>query len=77
MFSDRGGSRNYHIRGEGEKSCLSLTDVSAVIYLLFRQSVPVDHSKGTNISKERGGVQVLRCCGGRGRVGCGGPNTYS
>ena len=61
MFSGRGGSRNYRISGRGGGP--SLTDVLVIFYLLL-QSVPINHSKGTKISKREGrGVEVFRRCG--------------
>ena len=52
MFTGRGGSRNYRISGRGGGP--SLTDVLVIFYLLL-QSVLIDHSKGTKISKREGG----------------------
>ena len=52
MITVRGGSRNYRIRAGGWGGRPSLTDVLVVLYLLLQ----IDHSKGTNISKEGGGV---------------------
>ena len=61
MFSGRGGSRNYRISGRGGGP--SLTDVLVIFYLLL-QSVPINHSKRTKISKREGrGVEVFRRCG--------------
>ena len=51
MLSGRCGSRNYRISEAGGGQ--SLTDVLVVFYLLL-QSVPIDNSKGTKISKEGG-----------------------
>ena len=63
---------NSHFLGQGrikklsyqwERGRTSLTDVIVIFYLLF-QSVPINHSKGTKISKrEGGGVEVFRRCG--------------
>ena len=54
MFLGRGGSRNYRISGRGVGP--SLTDVLVIFCTYFLQSVPIDHSKGTKISKREGGV---------------------
>ena len=51
MFSGRCGSSNYRISEEGGGQ--SLTDVLVDFFLLL-QSVPIDNSKGTKISKEEG-----------------------
>ena len=51
MFSGRCGSSNYRI--SEEEGGQSLTDVLVDFFLLL-QSVPIDNSKGTKISKEEG-----------------------
>ena len=61
------------LSGWGGGPSLSLTDFKSS-FTYFLQSVLMDHSKGTKISKEGGEVQVFLGDVGVG-VGCGGPYT--